>query len=65
MSKQKHGQKAFQRKRDKRLPTENEQRVKKKLLEKDESLLNEIKRIKKLQKGLYKEYDIEEIEVDD
>jgi hypothetical protein len=37
----------------------------KKLLGKDETLLKEIKRIKKLQKGLYKEYDIEGIEIDD
>ena len=28
--------------------------------EKDEAILNEIKRIKKLQKGLYKEYEIED-----
>jgi hypothetical protein len=57
MSKQKPGQKAFQRKVDKRLPTENEQRVRKNLLDKDESLLKEIKR---LQKRLYKEYEITE-----
>jgi len=35
------------------------------LKEKDKELVEEIKRIKKLQKGLYKEYDIEEIEVED
>lgn len=34
----------------------------KKLLEKDKSLLEEIKRIKKLQKGLYREYEISELE---
>ena len=28
------------------------------IAEKDETLLNELKRIKKLQKGLYKEYEI-------
>jgi hypothetical protein len=39
--------------------------VAKKISEKDEKLLEEIKRIKKLQKGLYKEYEIEEIEDDD
>ena len=31
------------------------------LKEKDEELLRELKRIKKLQKGLYKEYEIEEL----
>ncbi len=30
------------------------------IAEKDEAILNEIKRIKKLQKGLYKEYEAEE-----
>jgi len=39
--------------------------IAKRISEKDEKLLKEIKRIKKLQKGLYKEYDIEGIEVDD
>jgi len=33
----------------------------KSLKEKDEELLNEIKRIKKLQRGLYKEYEIDEL----
>ena len=32
------------------------------IAEKDEAILNEIKRIKKLQKGLYKEYEVEEID---
>lgn len=34
----------------------------KSLKEKDEALLKEIKRIKKLQKGLYKEYEIPGLE---
>ncbi len=41
----------------KRLPFEG-----KHIAEKDEAILNEIKRIKKLQKGLYKEYEVDEIE---
>jgi chaperonin cofactor prefoldin len=38
--------------------TEKARKVVKNLKEKDEELLNEIKRIKRLQKGLYKEYEI-------
>ena len=36
----------------------------KSLKEKDKELVEEIKRIKKLQKGLYKEYEISELEED-
>ncbi len=36
-----------------------------KLAEKDKSLLKEIKRIKKLQKGLYKEYEIGELGIEE
>ena len=61
MRKRKHGQKPLQAKRAKRLPAERSIE-KERLLEKDESLLKEIKR---LQKRLYKEYEIEEIEDDD
>jgi hypothetical protein len=49
----------FPGKKAKHLPTEKQ--IAKKISEKDEDLLKEIKRIKKLQKGLYKEYEIEEI----
>ncbi|HJW97128.1 MAG TPA: hypothetical protein VJ485_03115 [archaeon] len=37
----------------------------KQLPEKDKSLLKEIKRIKKLQNGLYREYEIEEDTLED
>ena len=40
---------------------EKTRKVVKNLKEKDEELLNEIKRIKKLQRGLYREYEIDEI----
>jgi len=36
----------------------------KNLKEKDEDLIKEIKKIKKLQRGLYKEYEISELEED-
>ena len=61
---QKTGKKAFQGIDTKRLPTENVHRSKK-LIERDENLLKELKRIKKLQKGLYKEYELEEFQEDE
>jgi hypothetical protein len=54
-----NGKKVFSNKNAKHLPTGKEI-----LKEKDEKLLKEIKRIKRLQKGLYKEYGIEEISED-
>jgi hypothetical protein len=45
-----------------RLQAEGKARkVVKSLKEKDKELVDEIKRIKNLQKGLYKEYEIEEL----
>ncbi len=40
-------------------------KVIKNLKEKDEELLKELKRIKELQKGLYREYEIEEDTLED
>lgn len=39
----------------------NARKAIKNLKDKDEELLRELKRIKKLQRGLYKEYEIEEL----
>ena len=49
-----------------RLQTEGKaQKAIKNLKEKDEDLLKELKRIKKLQKGLYREYEIGEDTLED
>ena len=44
---------------------EKARKVIKNLKEKDKELVEEIKRIKKLQKGLYREYEIEEDTLED
>jgi hypothetical protein len=56
---QKHSKKGLEERGIKRLHP-------KAIGDKDETLLNELKRIKRLQKGLYKEYEADELDgIDD
>lgn len=47
-----------------KMSIKKESHIEKGLSDKDEYILNEIKRIKKMQAKLYKEYEIQEVEED-